>query len=222
MALKALVLPIETPPGFPWRQRQVAMLEAQHNSPMPLDRVAVLLARRSPWRVGRVGVFQAAIVRSEDLPSDGDFVDIETGEGPVSFSTTSSASFRRIAPTLVAVSLTVIALASLMTFGVRASQAPREPRVAAAQPGKAKLRIQQQNADLIADLIAAKQAFGGGQGIQSIEWRASGMMVEVAKSDATSATGDGRAFEKQPAVKGSNIDRWRLAPTAHPGAASAR
>ena len=85
--MKAFLVDIETPPGLPWAQEQVARLEAQHRSPVPTATVEILLRRRRPWRVGGEGLFQAAVVRRSDLPTDQDTIEIATDAGPVVFPT---------------------------------------------------------------------------------------------------------------------------------------
>jgi hypothetical protein len=57
---------IMAPPGPPWRQRQMAMLEARQSAPIALADVALRLQRMGMWD-GRVARFVAFYVRTVDF-----------------------------------------------------------------------------------------------------------------------------------------------------------
>jgi len=216
--MQALVIQIDTPPGLSWKQRQVARLEALHRSPMPVDRVEVLLKRRSPWKIGSEASFHAALVRRDAITTPDMIIDLEVDGEIIRFEVDQFAGLRRLAPIMGLSALGSVAAIVAISSGWSAGQI--RPRSAPAPVSRASARsvIAGRNAALIGDLIAVREAFGGGQGIQSVEWRPEGLVVEAPRSDASTATGDGRAFEKLPRVDGGSTDRWRLAPARPRGA----
>jgi hypothetical protein len=57
---------IATPPGPPWRQSRMAMLEARQSAPLPIAEVAYRLRRLGLWD-SRAGRFAAFYVRASDF-----------------------------------------------------------------------------------------------------------------------------------------------------------
>ena len=53
-----------TPPGLPWDQSRVAMLEVRSGAPLPLGEVIYQLRRLDPWFVGRSARYAAFYVRT--------------------------------------------------------------------------------------------------------------------------------------------------------------
>ncbi len=67
---------LATPPGWPWDQTRVAMLEARHTSPVSSDGVNIIVRRLKPWSMGEGGEFVAIYLRIGDpLPPQG--LDVE-------------------------------------------------------------------------------------------------------------------------------------------------
>lgn len=208
--MDALILEIETPPGPPWSQHQIARLQAQHRSPLPLDRVEILLARRAAWRLGGSGAFYAAILRAEDAPPVGDDLEQLVDGVPVLFKR--QGAIKREATPLLVIGLLALVTAAALTVAVTAAgkvEPVRSPKSALAG-SPAKQRVAAQNAQVVDDLIAARDAFGSTGGLQALEWTPEALVVQTARTDVVQAVGDGRAFEKLSRVEGSNVDRWRL------------
>jgi hypothetical protein len=63
---KLFSLVITTPPAPPWRQRQMAMLEARQSAPVPIAEVACQIQRLNAW-TSRTGRYAAFYVRSADF-----------------------------------------------------------------------------------------------------------------------------------------------------------
>ena len=55
-----------TPPGLPWDQSRVAMLEVRSGAPLPLGEVIYQLRRLDPWFVGRSARYAAFYVRTHE------------------------------------------------------------------------------------------------------------------------------------------------------------
>ncbi len=54
------------PPGLPWDQSRVAVLEARSGAPLPLGEVIYQLRRLDPWFVGRAARYAAFYVRAQE------------------------------------------------------------------------------------------------------------------------------------------------------------
>ena len=52
-----------TPAALPWRQRQVADLEAKHGSPLPLAQIVYRLRRLDPWKFGQPSRYAVVYAR---------------------------------------------------------------------------------------------------------------------------------------------------------------
>jgi hypothetical protein len=207
--MKAFLLDIETPPSLPWKQEQVARLEAQHRSPMASGQVEILLRRRERWRVGGAGLFQAAVVRRADLPSDQDTVEVEAEGGAILFPTGRGPGLRALGPAVM-VGLLVFGCTAVSAVAAwRASRPPANPTPAVGVGAPIDFP-RPANDRLVEDLLAIREAFGG-QGLRAIQWRPNEVVVLTEPSTRAAATGRGRAFEKLPAGEGGGLDRWRLA-----------
>lgn len=55
-----------TPPGLPWDQARVALLEARSGAPLPLGEVIYQLRRLDPWFMGRAARYAAFYVRAQE------------------------------------------------------------------------------------------------------------------------------------------------------------
>jgi hypothetical protein len=207
--MKAFLLDIETPPSLPWKQEQIARLEAQHRSPMASGQVEILLRRRERWRIGGAGLFHAAVVRRGDVPPDQDMVEVDAEDGPILFPTGRGPGLRALGPAMT-VGLLLFGCTAVSAVAVwRASRPPADPTSAVGVSAPADFP-RPANDRLVEDLLAIREAFGG-QGLRTIQWRPNEVVVLTEPSTRTAATGRGRAFEKLPVGEGAGLDRWRLA-----------
>ncbi len=216
----ALILSVETPPGLPWAQQQVARLEAEHRSPVQGQDIQVLLLRRSPWRMGQPGLFHAAIVRGDALDPRADSLDLPFQGETLRFPIGRAGGLATLAPLALVTGLTA-ATAGLALVTVWSALHPdvsaQLPPAARRDPGAG----QPHNLQMVEDLIAVRDAFGSGQTLKAVRWSPAETIVETAPSDAANATGAGRAFEKLPRDPNAGVDRWRL-PAAPPAAGPPR
>ena len=55
---------ISTPAAWPWRQQQMAALDARLGAPLPIEQLHVRVRRLDPWRRGQAARFAATYVRA--------------------------------------------------------------------------------------------------------------------------------------------------------------
>lgn len=108
---------LTTPPGAPWRQRQIADLEARLGSPLAGQAVAYRLTRTEPWKLGAGGRFAVVYARDGGLtvtPAAG-------GGAPTGAFERLAAAFEGVASRrLLTLAITI---ASLAVFGLAVSSA---------------------------------------------------------------------------------------------------
>ena len=83
---RILALVTSAPPGWPWEQTRVAMLEARHGAPLPIEQVHLRLRRLTPWRPNQPARFAAFYVRAAEITARLEaVVEVEGRPTPVTF-----------------------------------------------------------------------------------------------------------------------------------------
>ena len=207
---------VTTPAAWPWRQRQMAELDARHGSPLPADQVAFQLSRLEPWRAGRPGQFavvytRATAGRAGARQSQGALADLMTAILP---SRRTSSDLTATGPWLVGVAYlaaTLLFAFALSTAWQRRTdtvddldQLQRRIQLAerrAAETAAAKrqagellaLGVQDHSSShVLADMAWVSQHLTPDTPVQAFHWRQGVAAVEVAGPGAPFTAGDRR------------------------------
>lgn len=107
---------IATPPGLPWRQSRMAMLEARQSAPLPIAEVAYQLRRLGVWD-GRASRFAAFYVRAADFTES--FVsDLQVDGETLRLRMTHPADERRRSKIVGAIAATAAVLLTVLTVSI--------------------------------------------------------------------------------------------------------
>ena len=65
---RAFVREIEVPPGAPWTQQRIALLDAEAGAPAALEMLLLAAARAGRWRFGQPACFAVGYARRQEAP----------------------------------------------------------------------------------------------------------------------------------------------------------
>ncbi|KRA57819.1 hypothetical protein ASD79_16020 [Caulobacter sp. Root655] len=232
---KIFVRTVAAPPGWPWDQRRVAILDARHGAPLPLGEVAMQLRRIESWRPGQAGRYAAFYVRRGDVHGRLE-TELEVAGQSQRVVFLAPGEHQRVARTLglaAFATFVVVAVIALSTVNAVLSRGRAEAQLQAAEAAAAtKLRqaqairasrAQSEALDavdrgerldtVLTDLAWASTAKAPGARIEAWRWQGGLMAVEV-RGEASPFTATDRIIQKAPKPLRKRVWLWGVGPAS--------